>query len=178
MRKGLFCTILAVILVCCTTLVYAQQATNEIMEELNKELEQEKVFLPRELKNMNKSLRNTMEQGVTKEDLKAILSDLKKKGLDYKEIKKTIESMNDLIKAGVEPKQAGNIVSQAAHLAKAQGLKGTALAAKVHEAIRIRKAEHERLKQLKKEQKQHIEQHKEQEKESHGMGLGHGKGKK
>lgn len=181
MKKVIFYIISAVTLAFCVTLAYAQQQTyqiqetNQIMEELDKELEQEKVFLPRELKNMDKSLRNSMECGVSKEDLKTILSDLQKKEVGHKEIKKTIDSMNDLIKAGVEPKQAGNIVSQAAHLAKAQGLKGTALAARVHEAIRIRKAEHNKLKQQMKEQKKHQQ---EQEKESHGMGHGHGGGKR
>jgi hypothetical protein len=192
MNKRIFSVIIALILVFCTTLAYAQQETNKIMDELNKELEQDRVFLPKELKDMNKSLRNAMEQGVTKEDLKAILVDLKKKESNVKDTKKTIDIMIDLIKSGVGPKEAGNIVSQAAHLAKAQGLKGKALAAMVHEAIRIRKAEQEKLKQQMKEEKMHQKQHrqehqnqiqaqeifqeKEQEKESHGMG--HGKGKK
>jgi KaiC/GvpD/RAD55 family RecA-like ATPase len=192
MKKRIFSVIIALILVFCATLAYAQQETNKIMDELNKELEQDKVFLPKELKEINKSLRNAMEQGVTKEDLKAILVDLKKKESNVKDTKKTIDIMIDLIKSGVGPKEAGNIVSQAAHLAKAQGLKGKALAAMVHEAIRIRKAEQEKLKQQMKEEKMHQKQHrqehqnqiqaqeifqeKEQEKESHGMG--HGKGKK
>jgi len=191
MNKRIFCVIIALILVFCATLAYAQQETNKIMDELNKELEQDKVFLPKELKDMNKSLRNAMEQGVTKEDLKAILVDLKKKESNVKDTKKTIDIMIDLIKSGVGPKEAGNIVSQAAHLAKAQGLKGKALAAMVHEAIRIRKAEQEKLKQQMKEEKMHQKQHrqehqnqiqaqeifqeKEQEKESHGMGQGKGK---
>jgi len=180
MKKIVFSASLAVVLVFCAPLAYAQQETNKIMEELNKELEQEKVFLPRELRDMNKSLHNAMEHGVAKEDLKAILVDLKKKDSSAKDTKTIIDKMIDLIKGGVEPKQAGNIVSQAAHLAQAQGLKGTALAARVHEAIRIRKAEHEKLKQQKKAEKQHQKQHeeKEQEKESHGMGQGQGKGKK
>jgi hypothetical protein len=183
-KKRIFSVIIALILVFCTTLAYAQQETNKIIDELNKELEQDKVFLPKELKEMNKSLRNAMEQGVTKEDLRAILVDLRKKESNVKDTKKTIDIMIDLIKSGVGPKEAGNIVSRAAHLAKAQGLKGKALAAMVHEAIRIRKAEQEKLKQQMKEEKMHQKQHKEkhesqiqeQKKESHGMG--HGKGKK
>jgi len=171
MKKMVFSASLAVVLVFCATLAYAQQETNKIMEELNKELEQEKVFLPRELRDMNKSLHNAMEHGVAKEDLKAILVDLKKKESSAKDTKTIIDKMIDLIIGGVEPKQAGNIVSQAAHLAQAQGLKGTALAARVHEAIRMRKAEHEKLKRQMKKHKE-----KEQEQESHGMG--HGQGKK
>lgn len=192
MKKRIFCTAIAVILVFCATLVFAQQETNKIMEELNKELEQEKVFLPAELKNMKKSLSNALERGVTKEDLKAILLDLQKKESNAKDAKKTIDAMNDLIKSGVEPKEAGNIVSQAAHQAQAQGLKGTALAAKVHEAIRLRKAEHEKLKQQKKlekqlekkekekhkEESQAQEKSKEHEQEKEWPGKGRGKGKK
>jgi hypothetical protein len=194
MKRGIFYVISAVILAFCVSLAYAQQETNQIMEELNKELEQEKVFLPRELKDMDKSLRNSVEHGLSKEDLKTILSDLKNKEVDHKEIKNTIDAMNDLLKAGIEPKEAGNIVSQAAHLAKDEGLKGTALAARVHEAIQTRKAEHETLKQKIQEQEEHQEQHKEKhkgeiqaqemfkekarEQESHGVGQGQGKGKR
>jgi hypothetical protein len=194
MKRGIFYVISAVILAFCVSLAYAQQETNQIMEELNKELEQEKVFLPRELKDMDKSLRNSVEHGLSKEDLKTILSDLKNKEVDHKEIKNTIDAMNDLLKAGIEPKEAGNIVSQAAHLAKDEGLKGTALAARVHEAIQTRKAEHETLKQKIQEQEEHQEQHKEEhkgeiqaqemfkekarEQESHGVGQGQGKGKR
>jgi hypothetical protein len=179
MNKNIFYATFAAIFVFCVTLAYAQQETNKIMEELNKELEQEKVFLPKELKDLDRSLRNSMEHGVNKEDLKTILSDLKKKEVDPKEIKKTIDSMNDLIKAGVEPGKAGNIVSQAAHLARAQGLKGTALTARVHEAIQTRKAEREKLEQHKHQkeiQAPEIFKVKEREKESHSRG--HGKGKR
>ncbi len=192
MKKIIFSAVIAVILVFYTTLIYAQQETNKIMQELNKELEQEKVFLPKELKDMDKSLRNAMEHGVTKGDLRAILVDLKKKESNVKDTKKTIDVMVDLIKSGVDPKEAGNIVSRAAHQAKAEGLKGQALAARVHEAIRIRKAEHEKFKKQKKQEKQveekekrkHKEESQAQEKSKEhqqgegSLGQGHGKGKK
>jgi hypothetical protein len=63
-----------------------------------------------------------------------------------------------LITNGENPKNAGNIVSRAAHEAHAQGLKGRDLANKVHEAIQKRKQERNRLKQLKKEREQEQEQ--------------------
>lgn len=182
MKKIIFFTAIGIILVFCASLVYAQQETNKIMQQLNKELEQEKVFLPNELKDMNQPLRNCLERGVASQDLKAILVDLKSKESSAKDTKKTIDLMVDLIKFGVSPKEAGNIVSQAAHQAHAQGLKGQALAAKVHEAIRLRKAEHERLKLEKKKEKQLLEQkitsHQEQDRDQESHGQGHGKGKK
>jgi len=194
MRKIASCAILAVFLVFCASLAYAQQETNQIMEELNKELEQQKVFLPNELKDMQKSLGNAMKKGVKKEDLKAILVDLKNKQTSVKDTKKTIDVMVDLIKSGVNPKEAGNIVSRVAHQAKAEGLKGTALAARVREAIQTRKAEQEKLKQQNREIEMHQKEHKEKhegqiqaqelfrekakEKESHGSSSGHGKGKR
>ena len=196
MKRGILYVVSALTLALCVGPAYAQQETNQIMEELNKELQQEKVFLPREMKDMDKSLRNSIEHGVNKDDLKTILSDLKKEGVGHKEIKENLEAMNGMIESGVEPKEAGNIVSQAAHMAKEEGLKGTALAARVHEAIQARKAERESLKQKMQEQEKHQEQHKEKhkgettqaqemfkekstEQQSHGsMGHGQGKGKR
>lgn len=189
MKKKFFYVMAAVILLSCANLAYAQQDTNKIMGELNKELEQEKAFLPKELKDMDKSLRNCLEQGVKKEDLKAILLNLKNNETKAKDTKKTIDVMVDLMESGVSAKEAGNIVSQAAHQAKAQGLKGADLAARVHEAIRIRKAQQDQIKQQNKETKEYREQYmhqqqfempqaakvKEQEKESHGKGQGKGR---
>ena len=189
MKKKNFYVMLAAILVFCVNLAYAQQEANQIMRELNKELEREKVFLPEELKDMDSSLRNCLEHGVKKEDLKGILLDLKNNQTKAGDTKKTIDVMVDLIKSGVSAKEAGNIVSQAAHLAKEQGLKGTALAARVREAIQIRKAEQVKIKQQNREMKEHQEQHmrqkqfempgggkeKEQERESHGRSQGKGR---
>jgi hypothetical protein len=185
-------------MVFCAGLVYAERDSSSMMIELKMELEKEKTFLPKELKSMDLSLRAALDQGVKKESLKNILIDLKMKESSAKDAKKTIDVMVDLIKCGVDPKQAGNIVSQAAHQAKAEGLKGKDLAARVHEAIHLRKAEQEKLNQQiqeqKKLQKQHQEKHssqvevgekfkeKERAAESHGKAStscgGSGKGRR
>ena len=59
--------------------------------------------------------------------------------------------MNDLVNDGEDPKVAGNIVSQAAHSAQLEGLRGKDLAARVHAAIQQRKQEREILRQKKRE---------------------------
>lgn len=65
-----------------------------------------------------------VEKGATKEDLKKVLTELSKNGVKGKELKKSVNSMNDLVNSGESPKIVGNIVSQAVHQAHAEGLKG------------------------------------------------------
>lgn len=140
------------------TLAFAEnQDTNSIMNQLNAELETAAVFTPQELKPIENPIKNMLTKGATKEDLKTLLLGLANKGVKGDNLKTTINAMNDLVNSGVHPKEAGNVVSRAAHQAQAQGLKGKELAAKVHEAIRQRKAEHERFK---KEKRQQREKHK------------------
>jgi len=149
-------------------LAYAQQQdSNTIVGQLNKELEKDAAFTPHDLRPIEKPLKNMLDKGATKEDLKNLLKDLSQKEIKGSELKNTVDSMNDLVNSGENPKEAGNIVSRAAHLAQAQGLKGTALAAKVHEAIKQRKAEREKLKEQKKAQK---EEQKAEKKQLKGKG--------
>lgn len=123
---------------------------NAILKYLNSELEKEAGFTPRELKSIEGPLKNMLDKGATKNDLKGVLVDLSKKDIKGDNLKNTVNSMNDLVNSGESPKEAGNIVSHAAHQALAQGLKGKDLAAKVHEAISQRKIERENLKEHKK----------------------------
>lgn len=166
-----------------TTLVYAQQQdSNAVVSQLNKELEKEAAFTSQDLKPIEKPLKNMLDKGATKKDLKILLKDLSEKKIRGKDLKSTVDSMNDLVNSGESPKEAGNIVSRAAHLAQAQGLKGTALAAKVHEAIKQRKAEREKLKEQKKVQREESKKQKEQfkgrtQEYKHGEGMGHGYGR-
>jgi len=175
-------TLIACIVFLLTTLTYAQkEGSNAIVNQLNNELEKEAAFIPGDLKPVEKPLKNMLDKGAAKEDLKKLLKDLSRNGIKGKELKNTVDSMNDLVNSGESPKEAGNIVSRAAHLAQAQGLKGTELAAKVHEAIKQRKAEREKLKERKKEQKEERKKQKEQHKEKtqeHKQGEGKGKGRK
>jgi len=170
-------------------LVYAQeQDSSVIVDQLNNELEKEAAFTPQDLNPIKKPLKNMLDKGAAKEDLKKVLKDLSENRIKGKDLKNTVDSMNDLVNSGESPKEAGNIVSRAAHLAQAQGLKGTALVAKVHEAIKQRKAEREKLKEEKKTQREERKKQKEESKgktqeykQGEGIGRGHsgeGKGRK
>lgn len=68
-------------------------------------------------------------------------------------------SVKTLMETGVGANEAKTIVSQAARQAKSQGLKGKALAAKVQEAVRVRKAQ---MEEAKKKAKETAEQAKEE----------------
>lgn len=107
-----------------------------------------------EITFVQKPINNMLKQGATRMDIERVIIDLSEKGMKGQNLKNSLISMNDLITDGENPKNAGNIVSRAAHEAHAQGLRGRDLANKVHEAIQKRKQERNRLKQLKKERKQ------------------------
>jgi hypothetical protein len=179
LRTGIlmFCTVFL-----WAALAYAQeQDSNAIVNQLNTELEKEATFTPQDLKPIGKPLKNMLDKGAAKEDLKKVLKDLSEKGIKGKDLKSTVDSMNDLVNSGESPKEAGNIVSRAAHQAQAQGLKGTALAAKVREAIKQRKAERDKLKEEKKRQREESKKEKELPKgkiqeHKQGKGMGHGYG--
>jgi len=175
LRTGALVTCIGFLL---AALAYAeQQDSNAILSQLNKELEKDAVFTPHDLRPIEKPLKNMLDKGATKEDLKNLLKDLSQKKIKGSELKNTVDSMNDLVNSGENPKEAGNIVSRAAHLAQAQGLKGTALAAKVHEAIKQRKAEREKLKEQKKAQKEESKREKSKGKtQEHEQGAGMGRG--
>ena len=173
-------TLIACMVFLLAVLAYAQkQDSSAIVDQLNNELEKEAAFTPQDLNPIKKPLKNMLNKGAAKEDLKKVLKDLSENRIKGKDLKNTVDSMNDLVNSGESPKEAGNIVSRAAHLAQAQGLKGTALAAKVHEAIKERKAEREKLKEQKKVQREESKKQKEQSKgktQEHKQGEGIGRG--
>jgi hypothetical protein len=68
--------------------------------------------------------------------------DLQNSGVAAGDIKAAESSMNELVKGGTSPQEASSIVSQTVKQAHSQGLKGKDLAAKVHEAVKARKAQH------------------------------------
>ncbi|MCX5705476.1 MAG: hypothetical protein NTZ92_05430 [Candidatus Omnitrophica bacterium] len=161
------------------TVLAAEKETNAIVEQLNVELEKAKVFVPQELKSIDKPMKNMVDKGATKDELKKVLTDLANAGAKGGTLKSSVESMNDLVNSGEKPKEAGNIVSQAAHQAKAAGLKGKDLAAKVHEAIKQRKAEKDKLKKEEKVENREKKEKKEKDQEkSKGSSESKGKGKK
>ena len=77
-----------------------------------------------------------VKRGANKDEVRGIVSDMAKKGIRGDDLKSSAEAMNDLVKRGESPKEAGNLVSRAAHQAKAEGLKGRDLADRVHGAVK------------------------------------------
>ena len=180
--------------------IFAQEEdAAAVAEELSSELQSEGVP-EADVQGIQKPIKEMLKKGAGKKDIKNAVSDLSKNGVKGKDLKKSVDSMNDLVQDGESPEEAGNIVSKAAKEARAQGLKGRDLAAKVHEAIEQRKQERDAQKQQKKiekqeqkqkrvkqqaqeqEQEQVQEQEQEQEgvapaTEAQGKGKGKGKGK-
>jgi len=139
-----------------------QKNSNEIVNQLNQELEKVSAFLPEDLKGIRDPMRKMVEKGATEEDLRHTLINLSNIGIKGPELKSVVNSMNKMVQEGENPKEAGNVVSQAAHRAKAGGLKGKDLSAMVHDAIEQRKIEREKLKKQQKEflKKQELEKKK------------------
>jgi hypothetical protein len=183
---------LSVLLVCfcfLASFVYAEDV-NATFGKLKTELQKKRVSA-QDLALVEKPVKEMLGRGVTKDEAKKFISDLSAKGVSGADLQNAANSMNDLVKNGETPKQAGNVVSQAALQARAQGLKGKDLATKVHAAVRQRKSEMEQAKrQLQRKQKevqaktgktkegmrkemQH--QHKEMHKTMKGMGGGRGR---
>ena len=153
--------------------------TATALSELKTELQQKGVS-QEEVKSIEQPLKNMLNKGANKNDLKNTVTDLSNSGLKGNDLKTSVNSMNDLVNSGETPKEAGNVVSQAAHQAQAQGLKGKDLAAKVQEAIKQRKIAKQQTKQQMKEQKetQHkmMKEQKEKTEKGQGMGMGQQKG--
>ena len=114
--------------------------------QLSTELQQKALVTDEEAKAIKAPLKEMIEKGASKEDLKEVVGKLTDKGVRGEELKQSVDSVRDMVKEGEGPKEAGNVVSQAAAQAQEQGLQGQDLAAKVHEAIKLRKAEKEEAK--------------------------------
>lgn len=92
-----------------------------------------------------------------------------------KDLDKVIaDSKSELVKSGRSSEEAGNIVSQAAHQAKAEGLKGKALAERVHEAVR--KMQEEKGEATHMHAKQDLEERTEKKKNNMQKGMDAGTG--
>jgi hypothetical protein len=116
------------------------------VNQLSSELKKSGVVTGQEADAIKSPLKDMMKKGATKADLKSIVTEFSKKGLKGEDLKNSVNSTKDLVIGGESAKEAGNIVSQAASQARAQGLKGKDLSAKVHEAVRTRKAQKDELK--------------------------------
>lgn len=151
--------VIGVLLVCASFLItgsiYAQaQDTTALFGELKEELQNKGINLE-DVRAVEQPLKSMLRQGATKDELKNAVLDLSKRGIKGEELRNSVNSMNELVKSGMLAKEAGNVVSQAAHQAWALGLRGKDLAAKVREAARQRKTEMVQMKtKMQEQQKQ------------------------
>lgn len=136
--------------------LYADEAADSY-EILKNELVRNGVS-QKEVEGMRGSLKNMIQYGANRDDIKNTVLDLKRKKLSSDEIKNSVDSMGALVKEGENAKEAGNIVSRAAHQAKMQGLKGKDLANKVHDAIRVRKQDKDFLKAQKEKRTRELKE--------------------
>ncbi len=116
-------------------LLYAAADRDKTFNEIKTELHN-KGIATKDIDSVNSSVAEMLEKGASKAEIEKPLSDLSANGVKGEDFKKSVDSMNALVKSGKSPKEAGNIVSQAVHQAQAEGLRGTALADRVHQAIK------------------------------------------
>jgi hypothetical protein len=140
------------LLLCAFSAVRADEA-DDTVKQMTAELQESGTVTAQEAAAIRAPLKNMVRKGADKKELKDTVAGLTRKGAKGDDLKRSVESMSDLVNAGENPEQAGNVVSQAAAQAHAQGLKGKALAAKVHEAVRARKEEREKEKGKNKKEK-------------------------
>ncbi len=117
------------------TPIYAAGNTDKTFNDIKADL-QKKGVAAEDIDGVKKPVGEMLEKGATKDEIEKPLSDLSRNGVKGVDFRKSVDSMNDLVKGGKSSKEAGNVVSQAVHRARAEGLKGTALADKVHEAVK------------------------------------------
>lgn len=129
-----------------TTLIARAEDAESTVNQLNSELQQSGVITQDEANAIKSPIKDMVEKGASKEELKSIVTELSDKGVKGSDLKKSVNSMRDLVNAGEAPKEAGSVVSQAVAQAHEQGLRGKDLAAKVHEAIKQRKAQKDEVK--------------------------------
>jgi hypothetical protein len=113
-----------------------EKATKEVQIELQKQ-----GLSAEEAAEIKGPIKEMLANGASKDEVTKPLVELSKSEVKGSDLKNSAESMNELVKSGATPKEAGNVVSQAAHQAKAEGLKGKALAARVHESVKKMQAE-------------------------------------
>lgn len=146
------------LLLCCMILLmvsatYGAENTEKALDNLQSELREEGMSVS-DISGIKKPVKEMLKKGANKDELRAVLLDLSKNGVKGKDLKSSVDSMDNLIKSGKSPKEAGNIVSEAVHQAQAQGLRGTALADRVHQAVHQMQAQKNKAKEVKKEQRE------------------------
>jgi hypothetical protein len=186
-------TILAMAMVMClaSSLILSPAYAADV-EKVTKEVQidlQKQGLSAEDAAELKEPVKEMLANGASKDDIVKPLVELSKNEVKGNDLKNSAESMNELVKSGATPKEAGNVVSQAAHQAQAEGIKGKALAAKVHEAVKTMQAEKraahaekkaaKEMKEKEKEVKKAEEQGKakREEAEKHGKGMQHKAGK-
>lgn len=132
---------------------YAVEDTEKSFGEIKQEL-QAKGLASAEIDEAKGPIVEMLGKGATKDEIVKPALDLSNNGVGGRDLKLSLDSMNDLVKNGKSPLEAGNIVSQAVAQAKTEGLKGAALADKVHQATQAMQAEKQAAQELKKEEKE------------------------
>lgn len=153
--KKILVILMLLIMVGLVTSIYAvaqEKNVDAACAELTGELRQKGVSR-RDVKAIEEPVKNMLRKGATKKDIKDAVGNLSAEGARGQALRQSVEAMNELVEDGENPKEAGNIVSRAAHRAQAQGLKGKDLAAEVQEAVQQRKQERKKIRQRKKEQR-------------------------
>ena len=105
-----------------------------MLQELSKEFTKTGVK-KEDMESVNNAVKNLLAKGASRDEIADFAGSAKKSGLNSEETTASLNIMSDLVDEGIKPKAAGSLVSQAAHDAKAKGLKGKDLAAKVQETI-------------------------------------------
>ncbi|MDD5477570.1 MAG: hypothetical protein PHG87_05185 [Candidatus Omnitrophica bacterium] len=135
------------------TSIYAAVDTDKVFNDIKGDL-QNKGIEAGEIDGVRKPVVEMLEKGAAKDEIENSLLDLSKNGVKGKELRESVNSMDDLVKGGKSPREAGNVVSRAVHQAQAEGLRGTALADKVHEAIKKMQTEKRESIETKEERKE------------------------
>ncbi len=167
--KKILVILTLLIMVGLVTSIYAvaqEKNVDAACAELAGELRQKGVSR-RDVKAIEGSVKKMLRKGATKKNIKDAVGDLSAGGIKGKALRQSVEAMNELVQDGENPREAGNVVSRAAHRAQAQGLKGEDLAAKVREAVQQRKQEREKQRQRKRaERRKKLQKQKEQQEKS------------
>src|SRR3989338_2972833 len=103
--------------------LYAEEP-DQTAKELSAQLQKEVGLTESERKSIDAPVREMLRGGAGKEDIKNAVSGLAKGGIRGEELKSSVQSMHEMVRKGSGVAEAGNIVSQAAHQAKSEGLKG------------------------------------------------------
>jgi|GEM_PF-909178 len=142
MRKFLFIFTLTGLFSCLVSYpVYAQERNvNVELSQLRSELLNSKLPL-KDMNSITQVVRNLLNQGSDKNDLRGIVLNIAKKGISGKDLNSSLESVSALVEAGVKTGEAGNVVLGGIDKGLAYGFKGgdVGLMAKVQEAVKQKK---------------------------------------